>query len=177
VTTPICTHVGKLFETMRNAVIDLLLVWISLCVRLADTLRNHACIALRVASIFAVFALHTSRVLQEIAAQCTTHNIVELLLDKFVAVHLVDLLLALTDGTLSVKSNIKRSSVLCLFCEADAEMNGSGGLESKPCVNWWRRLGNRSLCTKAGAARTKAYSLRRNAELRRLGGAGELLRW
>lgn len=66
-TTPICAHIRKLLETMGNAVIDLLLVGIGLRIRLTDTLGNNAGIALRVTSVLAIFALHTSRILEELA--------------------------------------------------------------------------------------------------------------
>lgn len=53
---------------MGDAVIDLFLVRISLGITLADTLGNNAGVALGVASVLAILALHTSGVLEEIAA-------------------------------------------------------------------------------------------------------------
>lgn len=174
---PICTHIGKLLETMRNAMVDLLFIWVCLCIGLADTFCNHACIALRVASVFAVFALHTRRVLEEIATQCTTHDVVELLLHELVTIHLVDLFLPLADSTLSVESNIERSSVFCLFRETKAKMHRSSRLQSKPCVNRCWSLGNGRLCAKPSASRAEAYSLRGYTKLCWLGGASKLLGW
>ena len=78
-TTPVCTHVREFLETVRNAVVDLLLVRIRLCVRLADTLGDHARAALCVTSVFTVLALHTGGILEEFVANGTTHNVVELL--------------------------------------------------------------------------------------------------
>ena len=66
--TPICTHIGKLFKTMRNTMVDLFLVRIRFCVRLADTFGNNICVALRVASVLAILALHTGGVFQEVTA-------------------------------------------------------------------------------------------------------------
>ena len=43
-------------------------------------------------------------VFKEFAAKCATHNLVELLHHKFVAVHLVHFLFALTDGALAAKA-------------------------------------------------------------------------
>lgn len=174
--TPICTHVGKFLEAMRNAVVDLLLVRIRFRVGLADTLRNHTGIALCVAGIFAIFALHTGRVLEEIAAQSTPHDVVELLLHKLVAVHLMNLFLALANGALSVEADIEGSSVFCLLCEADSEVHCASGLERKPRVNGLRGLSNRGIHTKTtSAARAKSNSLGRCAELCWLW-AGKLLR-
>ena len=59
-TAPIRTHIRKLLKTMWDPVIDLLLVRIGFRIRLADTFRNHARVALGMAGIFAVLALHTS---------------------------------------------------------------------------------------------------------------------
>jgi hypothetical protein len=67
-TAPICAHIRKLLEAMRDAMVDLLLVWICFCVRLADTLCNDTGIAFCVTSVLAVFALHSSRILEEIPA-------------------------------------------------------------------------------------------------------------
>ena len=68
------------------------------------------------ASILAVFALHTSGVLEEVAAQSAAHDVVELLYDKFVSVQLVDLFFTLSDSTLAVQPDIERPSVSVLLC-------------------------------------------------------------
>lgn len=54
VTAPICAHVGKICEAMRDAMIELRLVWICLCVRLGNTLGHHFRVTLLVTSVFAV---------------------------------------------------------------------------------------------------------------------------
>lgn len=114
-TTPIGRDIGKPIPTMRNAVIDFLLVRVCLVIRFADTLRDDFRVALPVASVFAVGALHASSVLQEIAAKGTTHDIVELLRDELVTLLFVDFLLSLSDCTLTVETNVERSSILQLF--------------------------------------------------------------
>ncbi len=86
---------------MRDAMVDLLLVRIRLGIALANALGDDTRITLCVASVLAVLALHAGRVLEEVAAKGASHNVVELVLDELMAVHLVDLLLALADGTLS----------------------------------------------------------------------------
>ena len=53
-TAPIGTHVGEVFETMRNAVVELRLVWIGFGVRLGDALGYHLWIALLVTRVVAV---------------------------------------------------------------------------------------------------------------------------
>jgi hypothetical protein len=53
-TAPICTHVREVFESMRNAVVELCFVWVRLGIRLSDALGDHLRIALLVASVVAV---------------------------------------------------------------------------------------------------------------------------
>ena len=84
--TPICSHIRERLKSMRNPMIDLLLVGIRFSIRLADTLGHDLGIALLMASILAIFALHASGVLEKISAQSTTHDVVELLYDEFVAI-------------------------------------------------------------------------------------------
>lgn len=69
VTAPVGTHVGKGLETMRDAVVDLLLVGVGFGIGLADTLCDDARVALLVACQAAVRTLHTSRVLEEVTTQ------------------------------------------------------------------------------------------------------------
>jgi hypothetical protein len=115
VATPIGRKVGEAFETMRNPVVDLLLVGIGLIVGLADTLGDDLGIAFTVASILAVRTLHTRGVLEEISTQRTAHDVVELLGDKLVALLFVDLFLLLAHGTLSVETNIEGTAILQLL--------------------------------------------------------------
>ena len=56
---PICTHIGKLLETMRNAMVDLLFIWIGFVIRLADAFRDDFRVAFSVAGVLAIRALHT----------------------------------------------------------------------------------------------------------------------
>jgi hypothetical protein len=116
-------------------VVDLLLVWISFGITLADTFRHHAGVTLGVASVFAVFALHSRGVLEEIPTESTTHNVVELVLDELVTEHLVNLLLALTNGTLSTKSEIHRSAIRVGLDEGHFKLDLSSGFQVKPAVN------------------------------------------
>lgn len=110
---------------MGNAVIEFLFVWIRLGIRFANTFGNHLWIALLMASVFAIFALHASRVFQEVAAKGAAHDVVELLKHEFVSVKLVDLLLALADGSFTVQPNIEGLLVLVLFCEAYRKLNST----------------------------------------------------
>lgn len=114
-TAPISRDICKSFKPMGNAVIDLLFIRIGLVVGLADTLGDHFGITLAVAGVLAVCALHTSSVLQEIAAKSTAHNIVELLRDELVALLLVDLFFLLADSSLSIETDVERSSILQLL--------------------------------------------------------------
>jgi hypothetical protein len=114
-TTPIGRDIGEPIPTMRNAVIDFLLVRVCLVVGFADTLRDDLRVALSVASVFAVGALHASRIFQEIAAKSTTHDVVELLRNELVTLLFVDFFLSLSDCTLTVETDVERSSILQLF--------------------------------------------------------------
>lgn len=113
--TPIGRDVGEILETMRDAVINFLLVGISLVVGFADTFRDHFGITLSMASVLAILTLHAGSIFQEIATKSTTHNVVELLGDKFVALLFVNLFLSLADGALSIKTDIEGSTILQLF--------------------------------------------------------------
>lgn len=76
------------------------------CVRFADTLGDHLVIALFVACIPAVLALHACRFEQEFLAECTQDDSVELLLNEFVAVLLEHFLFALAHGTLTSETSL-----------------------------------------------------------------------
>jgi hypothetical protein len=115
VTAPVGRDIGETFEAVRNPVIDLLLVRIGLIVRLADTLGDNLGVAFAVAGVFAVRTLHSGRVFEEVSTQRTAHDVVELLSDELVALFLVDLLLLLPHGTLSIETDVEWSTILELF--------------------------------------------------------------
>lgn len=119
--------------------IDLLLIRISLRIGFTDALCNHAGVTFRVAGILAVLALHTGRVLQEVAAQRTSHDIVELLRHELVTEHLVDQFLTLANGSLTVKSNIEWAPVLGLLDEAERQLNLTRRLQCEPGIDGLRR--------------------------------------
>jgi len=83
--------------------IDLCFVGIVLCIGFGDALRDHKWIALLMTKVMAIRALHTSRVFEKLSAKCASHNVVELLGDELVTVKLVYFLLALSDGTFTMK--------------------------------------------------------------------------
>jgi hypothetical protein len=115
VAAPVGGDVGEALETVRDAVVDLLLVGIGLVVRLADTFGDNLLVALAVAGILAVRALHARSVLEELSAQRTAHDVVELLGDELVALLLVNLFLLLTHGTLAVETNVEGPTILELL--------------------------------------------------------------
>ena len=120
---------------MGDAVVNLLLVRIRLGVALADALGHNARITLGVASVLAILALHAGRVLEEIAAEGAAHDVVKLVLDELVSVHLVHLLFPLTDGAFSAETHIDGASVLVMFDEAHLKLDLTGGLEVEPAVD------------------------------------------
>lgn len=95
--------------------VDLFFVWISFVICLAYTFCHHFRIALSMASIFAICALHASGVFQEISTKSTTHNVVELLSNKLVALLLMDLFFLLAHSTLSIETDIEGPPILELF--------------------------------------------------------------
>jgi hypothetical protein len=115
VATPVGGKIGEAFEAMRNTVVDLLFVGVGFVVGLANTLGDNLRVALFVTCVLAVGTLHTRSILEKFSTQRTAHDVVELLGDELVTLLLVDLLLLLTNGTLTVETNIERTAVLQLF--------------------------------------------------------------
>lgn len=101
---PVGRKIGKGLESVRDSVVDLLLLRVRLSIRLADTLGDNARVALCVAGVLAILALHTCRVFEKVTAERAAHDVVELALHKLVSVDIVDFLLALTNGTLSTET-------------------------------------------------------------------------
>jgi hypothetical protein len=75
-----------------------------LSIRLGDTFRHNVAKAFFVTDVFAVFALHTGCVQEELAAIGAQDNLVKLSLDELVAVLLVDAVLALSDRSHTAKT-------------------------------------------------------------------------
>src|SRR5215471_15980861 len=104
---PIGRDVGIPFKTMGYAVVDFLLIWVGFVVGLAYAFGNNLWIALLVTSILAIRTLHTCGILQEISAERTAHNVIELLRNEFVSLFFMYFFFLLTDRTLSIKTNVK----------------------------------------------------------------------
>ena len=150
-TTPVRTQVRKRLEPMRYPMIELFLIGVGLSIGLADAFGNDFGEALRVASILAILALHSRRVLQKLATKSTSHDAVELLFDEPVAVLFLHLLFALSDGTFTTESNIEagfasilfgyggqlsqKAKVGALLTEAHGKFNTADRLEGKPGVD------------------------------------------
>ena len=102
-TAPICPDVAERLKAMRDPVINLLFIRIGFGVGLADTLGDDLWIAILVARVLAVRALHAWSILEQIATVCTTHDVVKGLQCKLVAILLDDVFFLLTDSTLSTQ--------------------------------------------------------------------------
>ena len=63
--TPVRRDIGEAFETMGNAMVDLLLVGVGFVVCLTDTLGDNLRVAFFVASVLAIRALHTRSIFKE----------------------------------------------------------------------------------------------------------------
>ena len=112
---PIGPHVGEVLESVRNAMIELLLIGIGFCVRLADTFCDDFGVAFLMTRVLAILALHTGRIFEEFPAKSTTHDVVELLEHKLMAVKFIDFFFALADGAFTIKTNVEGSTVFELF--------------------------------------------------------------
>lgn len=163
--------------------VDLFFLGVCLRVALADAFGNYTLVAFRVTRILAVLTLHAGGVFEKIAAESTSHDVVELLLDKFVAIHFVDLFFALTNSTLSAETDVDGALVTVLLVETHLQLNLAGGLQIEPAIDGAGvDLGGRRSAvgtTRLGAARGAASlgtegSLRRaHGKLSRGGGAGD----
>jgi hypothetical protein len=106
-TAPISAHVGKVFESMRDAMVEFGLIWIGLGVRLRDTLGDHLWVTLLVASVIAVRTLHAGSVLEELTTESATHDVIELLLHEFVAILFDNFFFALANSAFATKSDVE----------------------------------------------------------------------
>lgn len=100
-TTPISAHICVWLKPMRNAMVELFFVWIYLVTSPRNALCDNVRVTLFVTGVLAVHTLVSTSVFEEITTVCTFHDIVKLMLDKLVAVHFMNLLLLLSNGTLS----------------------------------------------------------------------------
>lgn len=158
-TAPVSTHIGEVFETMWNTVVEFCLIRIGLGIGLSDALCDDFGVALLVASVVAVGALHASSVLEEFGTESAAHDVVELLLHKLVSILLDHILLALTDGALTTQTEIEGLFVAGVLDKGHGEMDSTNRLEREPVVNhdgtslwlWGTRWSHTR--TSAGAAR------------------------
>ena len=101
VTAPIGAQVCGGFKSVGNAMVEFFLFRVRFGIRFRYALGNHFLVALFVASIFAVRALHASGILEKFAAERAPHDVVKLLLHELVAIHLVDFFLLCSNSTFS----------------------------------------------------------------------------
>lgn len=113
--TPVSRDVGEALETVRDTVVDLLFVGIGLVVGLANTLGDDLRVAFAMAGVLAIRTLHARSILEELSAQRTAHNVVELLGNELVTLLLVNLFLLLTDSALTVETDVEGTAVLQLL--------------------------------------------------------------
>lgn len=59
---PIGPHIGEVLESVRDTMIELLLIRVGFCIRFTDTFGDDLGVAFFVACVFAILALHTGRV-------------------------------------------------------------------------------------------------------------------
>lgn len=100
---PVWAQVRVRLESVGDVVVNLVLIALGLNVRLRDALCEDFGVAVLVTHVAAVVALVAVARDQELVAERTEDDLEELALDKLVAVHLVDLALALLDGSLAAE--------------------------------------------------------------------------
>ncbi len=135
VTTPVGAEVRNGFESMWDAVVELDFVSIGFGVALRDTLCDDFLRALLVASVATVLALTSSCVEQEFATERATKHLVELTRDEFVTVDLGNILLALTESSLSTETGIIGTFADVLLDEIEPQVNSPGRLDGEPGFN------------------------------------------
>lgn len=113
---PVGTHIAVCLKAMRYAMVQFCLVRVTFRVRLANALGYNLRVAFFVAHVFAIRTLHAYCVLEQLSAQCTSHDVVELLCDELVTVEFVNIFLALTNGTFTVQTCVKGSTLSCFLC-------------------------------------------------------------
>ena len=84
------------------------------------------------AGVLAVLTLHAGAALEEVAAERTAHDVVELSLHELVSVHLVHFLLALPYGALPTKAEIHGAAILVLLDEVQAHLDLARRLQVEP---------------------------------------------
>ena len=94
---------------MGYAMVDLFFIRVRFGIRFADAFGNHFRETFCMASELAIFTLHSRGVLKELPTKCTPQNGVELLLDKFVAVLLLNFFFSLSYSTFPAKACIESS--------------------------------------------------------------------
>jgi len=102
--------------------------------------------------IVAICALHASSVLQEVATERATHDVVEGLHGELVAVLFHNIFLLLPHSTLAIEADVERSSVFYLLGEAEGELDSPDRLQREPGINEDRS----SLRAQTGSRRTSS---------------------
>ena len=115
--------------------IDLLFVWVGFVICFANAFCDDLRVAFSVTSVLTVCTLHTSGILEKFSAKSAAHNVIELLLDKLVALLFMDFFLLLADGALSIQAYIEWPSTSSLFLEAHGQMDSASWFERKPGVD------------------------------------------
>ena len=120
VAAPIGSEIRKWRESVRNAMVELDLIRITIGIGFADTLGDHARIAVGVTCVLAVFALHARAVFEKLTAVCATHDVEELLGNESVTISFLNILLLLTNGAFPPQSEIEICLAFILLDEAEA---------------------------------------------------------
>jgi hypothetical protein len=128
-TAPVRSHDGGVLESVRNAVIEFRLVRICLGIGLRDTLGDNLGVALLMARVSAIRALHACGIFEKVSTQSTTHDVVELLLDKLVPILLVDIFLSLANGAFTTKAKVEGLLVLTMLHKGQCQMYASNRLQ------------------------------------------------
>lgn len=105
--------------------IDFFFVRVGFVVRLANTFGDDLGITFLMTCVLAIGTLHSSGVFEKVSAKCTAHDIVELLLDEFVPLLLMNLFLLLSESALAIETEIEWTSLAKLLLETHSKMNST----------------------------------------------------
>ena len=139
--------------------IDLLFVWIGLRIGLADALGYDLLVAILVARVLAICALHASRIFEKVAAERTAHDIVEHLHSELVSILLDYIVFLLANGRATIETDIESLLVFCLLDKCQRELDSTYRLQCKPGINedWSRLWSQARSCRSTSCCRSRAW--------------------
>lgn len=149
--------------------VELRFIGIRLRIRLRYALGDYLGVTLLVTSVSAVRTLHAGAIFEEISTKSTAHDIVELLLDKFMAILLVYVFFPLANSSFTAKSEVEGLLIFIVFDEGQRQVYASHGLQGEPSLDFdrstWGVWAWRSSPRSTGSHTTRSCSTRSRMSL------------